>query len=753
MNPRARLLYVALAVVLCTGGAVAWVLSDLGAFTAPHAGDVAEAHQSRRGDGPLDVFDTAPNGAQGTEHTPSDSPQDPTALPLTGVPERRAGQPHTPRSSDSPRSSDAPSGTPPSREGTWPSPAGQSPEPTTQPPAKPAEVIPRSARDPTPREKAARERYNGSAGLPTKVSAPKAVQESSEELPLDLAKLAEPEIWAEYWAREGYSPPAMVKTPVRGKLMSQLTNTQVPGAKVRIYTFFPATSRLNGPLLPVMTEAATDEKGFFEADLPTPKSWPSDYPRYALSCDWQDKRIIDCAPYDNLRAGEANEIGIFWAPEEPYELEVSVSNPEPGLIVAPTGRIDPRRWESRRAKQVFASFSVQPMAAAGTKVIGSWDFLADPPFVTLLRAGSPVLTKRCEKLPEQEPQAPVVEPSENGKDDNEVPLAEVSEIGTPFKPMQFPNDGYLSFSGTVVDPDGKAVEGAVLKLLVNAEPRVSYTDSTGWFEFGALPDKPLQLTVSHDLYVDVEQVVQPGVTDKQIQFDYRRPRMTLTVVRDSDGTPVTEVWFRFSAWPNTTPIIDEHPGTQTRRMESATGVYLFENDKPLLSLWVTAPGLQPVEADTEDQLASLEIRMTDGLVLERRPRDYDAVQNEGLWHVDENEGPGLWSLDDDHWVEYSFNFGENANDFDLALGVTNHTYSTLPLDNEYEFIVDVFVDGKKVGTLNIGSDPGVQQIGQLPLGSLSGQHTVRLMWMNDRYIPGQLDANIRYESLRIIEVP
>jgi len=147
------------------------------------------------------------------------------------------------------------------------------------------------------------------------------------------------------------------------------------------------------------------------------------------------------------------------------------------------------------------------------------------------------------------------------------------------------------------------------------------------------------------------------------------------------------------------------------------------------------------------------VRLKAGLDLQRRPRDYDAAQSPELFRTDEGDGPGLWSLDDDHWVEYSFDFGATAANFELLLGVTNHTYGTLPLDNEYLFEVDVWLDGVKLGRLSIASDPDVQQLGRLALGSLSGQHTIRFMWMNDRYIPGQLDANIRYESIRLMEAP
>ncbi len=36
--------------------------------------------------------------------------------------------------------------------------------------------------------------------------------------------------------------------------------------------------------------------------------------------------------------------------------------------------------------------------------------------------------------------------------------------------------------------------------------------------------------------------------------------------------------------------------------------------------------------------------------------------------------------------------------------------------------------------------------------ALLGRVGAGLLWTNDRFIPGQLDANIRYESLQLIEM-
>jgi len=702
--------------------------------------------------GPLDSTpggpgDTAQLTADGEEARHEDVESDEESGPLSGDAINRSDPgvrtPNSPPSSkptpDSPgRNSER--DTPP---GALPGGGGNPGQPAAPP--KP-EGLPKSARDPTPREAAAARRF--SKGGFKKAGIPKAAEEAEEEIPLDLTKLAEPDVWAEYWAREGYTPPAMVKTPVRGKLMSLLDNKAAGGARVRIFTFFPATSRLSGPLLPVVMEATTDDKGFFDINLPVPKSWPSNYPKFAISADAAGLRVLDAAVYDNLRAGESNEIGVFWLPEEPYELQVSASNPEPGLTVAATGRLDPRRWETRRAKQILPLFTPQPLPDAGAKLRGTWDYLKpeSPPYVTLLRNGEPVLTRQC--TIGQQPEVtsgPVQDPEE----------ASQPEVGQPFDPMVFPNDGYLTLSGTVVDGDAQPIEGAVLSVTVNGEARVAYSDSTGWFSFQALPDKVLQLEANHELYAPRKLGVTPGTLDTLVELTFKRPRVTLHVVNATDEQPVTEIWLNGQELKDAYAEKQLPEEMQTRHMLAEDGMYLFECEYCVLQLFVQAPGFHPVTLGDEQiqQGGTLEVRLTPGLDLHRNPRDYDAVQNEALWHKDDGEGPGLWSLDDDHWVEYAFEFGETEVSCDLLLGVTNHTYGTLPLDNEYLFDVDVYVDGEKKGTLHIASDPEVAQIGRLNLGKLSGAHTIRLMWLNDRYIPGQLDANIRYESIRILEVP
>ncbi|MBX3474773.1 MAG: carboxypeptidase regulatory-like domain-containing protein [Planctomycetes bacterium] len=652
-------------------------------------------------------------------------PESPTAGPSPGSP----GSPGRPGSDPAPSGRQGSPAAPNAGDQARPGASQPGGMTETAPTAPPPPTLPTPARVPTPRERAERARYAGGAKLPSAGSIPKVTTGGEVELlPLDLTLLAEPEVWAEYWAREGYAAPAMIKTPVRGKLMARLAQQGIAGAKVRLFTFFPATSQLGGPVLPVMMEATSDAQGYFACNLPVPAKWPSGYAKLAMGVEAEALRLVDALLVPDLRIGEANEIGVFWAPEEPYEVEVKVTAARTGLSVAATGRIDPRRWEAKRAAKVFAWFNKVPVGGSGAKLQGTWDILAEPPFVTLLENGVPVLTQRAARKPE-------VPPAPEGGQTSAEP-----QIGAPFEPIVFANDGYIALSGRVTGLEDQPVAGATVTLSGDGDPRVAFSDAAGYFLFSGLRDLKVNLRAEHGDFIaaDSGQVATTAL-DLVLKFEYHKPRVKLTLTRADNAQPVAAIWFS----------LNQLGGTPTSfRAAAANGVYAFEWDKPVLALIVHAPGLKPLAVTFGE--AEQAIAMEPGLPLSRRPRDYDAASWPEGWHT-EGETPCLWSLDDDHWVEYRFNLGETEATFALELGVKNHSYGTLPLDNEYLFEVEVSMDGQKVATLSIPSDAQVSRFVLLALGKLAGEHTLRLKWLNDRYIPGQLDANISYESIELFE--
>jgi len=734
MSQRGLLVVIALSALLL--GGLGWALTrDADRPAGTGHGHLDDAHAVFRAgaNAPVDGRDTAATSAQETPARAATQSENPQSEIIRPEDSGKVGD--SPANTEESRSRDsgATQGQLPSRKSQ--SDAAQPETPKGQAGSAPVTpTLPTPARVPTPRERAEQARYAGGVNLPKANAIPKVSSNGAvEQSALDMARLAEPEVWNDYWAREGYAPPAMIKTPVRGKLMERLTQKGIGGATVRLFTFFPATSQLGGAVLPVVMEAASDEQGFFACDLPVPAKWPTAYAKLALSVEHEKLRMIDALVVPDLRIGEPNEIGVFWAPEEPYEVEVKVTAARTGLAVAATGRIDPRRWEAKRAAKIFGYFNRVPVGASGAKLQGTWDILADSPYVTLLENGAPVLTQEAERILDP---PPGVQEDPHGETQREY------AIGKPFVPVVFANDGYIALTGRVAGPDDQPVAGATITLTGDGDARIAFSDSVGWFHFSGLRDMKVALRTEHPDFIAAESgQIATTTTDLLLKFEHHRPRVNLTITRADTGQPVTAIWFHVNGYglPPAFP-------PASYRVASASGYYPFEWDKPVMTLHVTATGLKPLAiafGETEQAIA-----MESGLPLSRRPRDYDTASWPEGWHT-EGETPCLWSLDDDHWVEYKFNLGETEAPFALELGVKNHSYGTLPLDNEYLFEVEVSLDGQKVATLSIPSDAQVPRYVLQQLGTLKGEHTIRLKWLNDRYIPGQLDANISYESIEL----
>ncbi|MGE0433979.1 MAG: carboxypeptidase-like regulatory domain-containing protein [Planctomycetota bacterium] len=746
---RWRWLGLGVALLGCAGSAwlVMTVLADPARATTPGRGGESASSAAVDGDGYGVHSDGARRNATGAANDTTDTtdPADPGSNP-DGPNSDPGGPGNIVPGGINPPAFPTPTPTPEPGADTPPDPA-DSPTPDTPPAVAPPPAdppgMPRSARDPTLRERAERRRYRNGRRLPHRDDLPEQA-EQVEPIDIDMSRIAEPEVWAAYWEALGIPAPEMVATPVVGKVIDQLSHKGLAAGTVYLYTFFAASSRLDGPLLPLAVWTHTDDNGFFAFNLPVPpaSAVPADYPRLALGVASGGRRLIDAITLDVLRPGEPNELGVFWAPHEPFEVQADVARLDEGLRLASTGPLDPLRWDARMAGDAFATFPSSAVTAATVEVRGSWDPIADPPFVTLTRNGAPQITRRCVLRPVDD------EPIE---DDPEPEPA----IGQPFVPLLFPNDGALALAGTIADASGTTmIEGAVITLTVGGEERVTFSDAWGWFRFLDLPDRKVSLRVAHERYVDeTRDNLLPGAPDLFVQMRYLRPRLPFRFRRTDTGEPVNEVWFRWVAItnPGSTP---EQLAPETAVVKTSTdGTYLFEHPLPLKWLRVEASGLKPQLLPVLPAAggATQDVWLQAGRLLERMPRNYDAAQNAGMWHAAEKPEDGyIWSLDDDHWLDYTFDLGEEAT-FALVLGVKNHAWNTLPLDNEYTFEVDILLDGQPAGRLSIPSDAQVTRLGRLTLGKLSGPHTIRLLWTNDRYIPGQLDANISYERLQLVE--
>jgi hypothetical protein len=203
------------------------------------------------------------------------------------------------------------------------------------------------------------------------------------------------------------------------------------------------------------------------------------------------------------------------------------------------------------------------------------------------------------------------------------------------------------------------------------------------------------------------------------------------------------------------------PRTQTFELASASGEYVQKAEWLVAAIVLEKVGFFPRTVNDPITLqanagGAIDIDLYPGRELNVRPRDYTAVQDTTRWFADPTaESPGIYTAWSNHWIEWQVDFGDapeqgvEGGSFDILLGCTNQGL----VDNQYKFDVEVWVDGTKKGNLSIMADSVATQTGRMKLGKLSGSHTIRLVWLNDKWIPDQLDANIRYASLQLLEQP
>ena len=570
----------------------------------------------------------------------------------------------------------------------------------------------------------------------------------------ELAKSAEQEKWEEQWHAEGFTPPEMIPTPVRGKIMSEDAREGLASATVGLISFFPLDGIAGGPLLPVITEFTTDDNGFFSGDIPASELAPLNYPRVAIAVTYEGYRVISASPLAALEVGTQNEFGIIWAPQTPFMLNADATQFNGELRVVSTGELDPQRWHDAKRAEALAYFPAFEVATEApeegetepdvgfAEVIGTWDGKTTP-YVSLL-SGSDLLQTR-KPLP-----ATIVSSKSSGAP------------ALPFETLVFENDGFTPISGQVVNSDGIALPNATVSTVGGDLTQTIVTDAGGWFVFNDPPEKTSAIHCVHDDYVENRETpVVPGDSNVTITLDTRRPRVHLFVTDKYTQAPILDLSVKvvgLHAWGSKK---GKAMPAEFTTLTSSDGHFLLEWEFALKSITIEKIGYFPKVYNDPVALQQqsdgrIDVRFAPGRKLEVSPRDYTAVEDDSRWFIDPNNGPGIYTAWAHHWIEYEVDFGEEVEEgeqggrFDILLGCTNHGI----VDNDYEFKIDVYLDGVKLkGNLKMLADSLNERTDRKSLGKLSGVHTIRLVWTNDKWIPQQLDANIRYASLKFIEQP
>ena len=712
-----RLLLILLAVMVI-GGGIAYAITDGGTALLGTANNSAGETNAPIAAKPLD--EPAGSGTTNPETKGEES------QPLTGVPPRETSQPGL---TSQPGDTKAPGADPANPGGTG-DPKGT---PTGTGTSTPATTTPRAltARE---REEEAR-KATGRPALQEKLGRTPTAVSTSES----LKKSPTREKWAEQWYAEGFTPPEMTPTPIHGKIMSQESREGLAKATVGLISFFPLDGVAGGPLLPVITEFETDDQGFFGGEIPASKLAPQDYPPLAIGITYEQHRIVAAMPIESLLVGKQNELGIFWAPEVPYTLEADASQFDGELSVVSTGELNPQRWHQAKREAVFSWFPAYAVkndnpGKGSANVIGTWDY--DIPYFSLLKGGQLLQTRRATEA------LGFVPPE------------------TPFNTLVFENDALTPISGQVVNSEGAAIANAAVTTVGDAVTQSAVTDTAGWFLFQDPPKKTIGLLCVHDDYVKAMAApVAPGDSNVTITMPLRRPRIHMLVTDKLTQAALTELSVKVTGLTPFGPSAGEPLPVEVVALTSANGHFVLEWEYSIQQITLEKLGYFPKTildpSTAQKATGEIVVELSPGRKLEVNPKTYTAAETPDRWFPDADPGVGIYTAWSHHWIEWAVDFGdaleegEEGGSFDVELGCTNHGI----VDNQYEFKVDVYLDGVKKGELTIMADSLNERTARMSLGKLSGQHTIRLVWTNDKWIPDQLDANSRYGSLKFLEQP
>lgn len=675
----------------------------------------------------------------------------------------------------------------PSETETSTTPSGDDAKPVTQP-NKPA--VP-----PTPAPQPATVKAPDSVAASVSSSEGQSAREALAALEAEnAAEDRTTELAASEWTQErlskrmeirGIALPETILTEVTGKVMARRANTGLAFARVMVHSFVPEKSVRNSPVVPFRTEFTTDENGNFRGRIPLGMTAPENYPSIVLTVFAGDT-IPQTAQVSSRGAAEptpigvgelafvgkpaivgapgvATALGIFWAGDHLTNvIRDDVASMEVSEQLILTGRADPGRWSAAFRAETLAAFpKVGPSATFFTAEgearsiyhcriePGQPNFLASIDGRTgMVRA----VTSRAslDSLPDEAKS--LLEESPN---DGRHYAANATFIET----------GAVTVSGHVMDPNGHGLEGAVVLARRGSRTVSVVSEPGGMFSLTGILDRNSTIEVSHELFVTTfawlpTLLRQPAVV---ITMKDPRPDFTLMVRSADTGLPVTSLVMKLD-WTEARNRRENNKwvpvtSNSTAQHSSPEGRYRVTGEHLLTGLTLQAVGFRPLVVNIQQVSAFAaqvsDVAMIPVRVMEVRPRDFTFAEQRGDAHWDIHEATGdiytYWGMLS---VEYTVNFDQglpegmsSPSPFDLVIGVRNQGI----VDNSYRFRLEIFVDDQKVANPTIFADSVNPRTATVRLGNLSGTRRIKILWLNDRWIPNELDANIRITSLRFLE--
>lgn len=521
-------------------------------------------------------------------------------------------------------------------------------------------------------------------------------------------------------------------TPLVGKVMSGRTRRGVAGATVTALVFQPLAPVAGAPCWITPVSAVTDSQGLFSFTLEIPELQPVGSPVLGLLFSNGDEQL-NGVPIDRLRPGQPDNLGIFWlrTRRAPLEARVSPAAVAATARVADTGGLNPLAWDARVRLFTLGLFPVVSVSdpAARPPIARQEAEFSSRRFLTLISEGRALATRPATWSEVERP-----------KDDGTMTKESVARVDFQL------GDAPLPISGTVTTASGRGLQGAVVEARTgpSAPGITAATDADGSFRFDNPPSPLTTFRVSHPEYITKDFAHSPDQVRPSLILDERRPSIAINLRDSVTNNPVPAVR---AVLFGVTPDPKAAPPVLTLDLASATGDYTLTAPWTVGSIVFQREGYFEKSLATPDNNpeSAIEVRMVEARLITLTARD--AVARSDRWY--DHEASSLRTYWQNEWLEFEADWGSEAAAFDLELGLRNYGL----VDHAYAFKVRIELDGNEVDVLTVAASQSHTVTARLPLPPGQGLRRIRVTWLNDRYIPDQLDANIIVDHVKFHQRP
>lgn len=520
-----------------------------------------------------------------------------------------------------------------------------------------------------------------------------------------------------------------IDTPVTGKVMSRQTRKGLANATVTILIFHPLSKVSASPVWIVPVTATTNTNGIFATTLAIPET---PVPGAALGLSFTHGNHSDLAgvPIAQLFPGHEQNLGIFWLNNNQSTLQGSIT---PAYLaenakLIDTGGLNPLAWDSRIRNDILSLFPIFPInkdeySIAFTEQDSSHN---GQRWVTLFSKGAWIGTQSVTWKK--------VDVEQNGQLKKET-------IGV----ADFTVGPDNSLRGSVNSQNGGALPGAVIIALTNGnEPnQTAITGANGDFRFAKAPLTLRGFQVSHNDFLTQEFSYAKSGQSPVLVLQNRRPNIPLLLTNSLSGEPIPNI----KATLSSTAVAGQSIQQSVVNLASETGQYQLTAAFPIGQILLEREGYFPKLLTQPDNYPTATIEST---MIEARSIQFtarEAVGKSKRWSdIHSSSLVTNWAQE---WLEFEVDYGEEATAFDFEIGVRNNGL----IDHKYKFDIRIDIAGEASKRIKVLASQTDTLTARVTLAPKVGIQKLRITWLNDRWIPNQLDANILVDWVKFHQRP